>query len=55
MLDLNASITEKDSARRTYLSALHEYWSMYYTLRSLTLYDFERGVGLQEDLERLIK
>ena len=55
VLDLNASITEKDSARRTYLSALHEYWSMYYTLRSLTLYDFERGVGLQEDLERLIK
>ena len=55
VLDLNASITEKDTARRTYLSALYEYWSMYYTLRSLTLYDFERGVALQEDLERLIE
>ena len=40
ILDLNASITEKDSARRNYVTALYDYWSLYYTLRSLTLYDF---------------
>lgn len=55
ILDLNASITEKDSARRNYVTALYDYWSLYYTLRSLTLYDFGQDRPLDEDLERLIK
>ena len=55
ILDLNASITEKDSARRNYVTALYDYWSLYYTLRSLTLYDFGQDQPLEEDLERLIK
>lgn len=55
ILDLNASITEKDSARRNYVTALYDYWSLYYTLRSLTLYDFRQDQPLEEDLERLIK
>ena len=42
VLDLNASITEKDTARRSYITALYNYWSLYYTLRSITLYDFEK-------------
>ena len=55
MLDLNASIEEKDAARRNYLNALHTYWSLYYTLRSLTLYDFRAGQPLQADYEGLIE
>ena len=55
VLDLNASITEKDTARRNYITALYNYWSLYYTLRSLTLYDFERDTPLTEDLERIIE
>ena len=51
VLDLNASISEKDAARRNYVAALNEYWSLYYTLRSLTLYDFERGLPLEEILD----
>lgn len=54
VLDLNASIEEKDSARRNYLNALHTYWSLYYTLRSLTLYDFFAGRPLQVDYEQLV-
>lgn len=54
VLDLNASITEKDSARRNYITALYNYWSLYYTLRSITLYDFERDMPLTEDLEKII-
>ncbi|MDR0765602.1 MAG: TolC family protein [Odoribacteraceae bacterium] len=49
ILDLNASITEKDAARRNYLSTLANYWSLYYTLRSLTLFDFEREMPLAGD------
>lgn len=54
VLDLNASITEKDTARRNYISALYNYWSLYYALRSLTLYDFEKDAPLTENLEGLI-
>lgn len=55
VLDLNASITEKDAARRSYVTALYDYWSLYYTLRSLTLYDFGQNRPLEEDLEVLLK
>ncbi len=55
VLDLNASITEKDTARRNYITALYNYWSLYYTLRSLTLYDFEKSIPLTEDLTRIIE
>ena len=47
VLDLNASINEKDRASRGFLSALSTYWNLYYMLRSMTLYDFEhqREIG----------
>ena len=43
ILDLNAATQEKDAARRNHISALQNFWSLYYTLRSLTGYDFEKG------------
>ena len=49
ILDLNASITEKDAARRSYISALKSYWSLYYGLRSMTGYDFERNQKIEEN------
>ena len=55
VLDLNASISEKDAARRNYVAALNEYWSLYYTLRSITLHDFEHDRPLEEELERLLE
>ncbi len=55
VLDLNASISEKDSARDRYISALYNYWSLYYMIRSITLYDFERQAVLEDDVENLIK
>ena len=49
ILDLNASITEKDAARRSYISALKSYWSLYYGLRSMTGFDFERNQKIEEN------
>ena len=49
ILDLNASITEKDAARRSYIAALKSYWSLYYGLRSMTGYDFERNQKIEEN------
>ena len=54
ILDLNASISEKDSARRNYISALYNYWNLYYGLRSLTGYDFEKMIPITEDYELLL-
>lgn len=51
ILDLNASITEKDTARRNYITTLYNYWSQYFTLRSLTLYDFAKGVMLADEVD----
>ena len=45
---LPISISEKDAARRNYITALYNYWSLYYTLRSITLYDFEVDAPLTE-------
>ncbi|NDW13582.1 TolC family protein [Bacteroides sp. 214] len=55
ILDLNASISEKDSARRAYINTLHNYWSLYYTLRSITLYDFEHNTEIVTNIDELIK
>jgi outer membrane protein TolC len=43
VLELNTALSEKDSARQAAMSALENYWSLYFTLRSLTLYDFEKN------------
>jgi outer membrane protein len=44
--DLNNAQTDKDNSRRSYISALREYWNAYYLLRKLTLYDFETAQAL---------
>ena len=36
ILDFNAATTEKDSAKRSLLSALQTFWTLYYGLRSMT-------------------
>lgn len=38
--NLNIALTEKDTAKRSYLLALKSFWTAYYDLRRLTLYDF---------------
>jgi outer membrane protein TolC len=38
--NLNIALTEKDQAKRAYLDALKSFWTAYYDLRRLTLYDF---------------
>ena len=37
---LHIAQNEKDGARQAYVQALRGYWSAYYRLRRLTLYDF---------------
>jgi outer membrane protein len=44
--DLGIAIQDKDRARRDAILALRDYWQAFYTLRLLTLYDFETNKKL---------
>ena len=54
VLDLNAAIAEKDRSQRDYIRELQNYWSLYYGLRSITGWDFEKGKSLNDDLRDFI-
>ena len=53
VLDLNAAISEKDTARRNCIEAMKTYWMLYYGLRSMTQYDFEHDCPLTERLPEI--
>jgi outer membrane protein len=40
--DLSIAFSEKDQAKRDFIGVLRDYWSAYYRLRWLTLYDIEK-------------
>ena len=54
VLDLNSAITSKDSAYRGYVSALSTWWQLYYTIRSMTGYDFQNDSLLEYQVEKLL-
>ncbi len=54
-LDLNDSRVSKDEARREYINELYLFWNYYYQIRSLTLWDFSAGSGIDADFERDIR
>lgn len=39
--DLNISLSEREKAKRDYISSIEDYWESYYYIRILTLYDFQ--------------
>jgi outer membrane protein TolC len=55
VLDLNKATTDKDNSRNQYISALHNYWRIYYQLRKLSLFDFFAEKPIQVDFEELLK
>ncbi|MBQ7683664.1 MAG: TolC family protein [Bacteroidaceae bacterium] len=54
-LEISDAKTAKDEARQNRISQLHNYWYYYYQLRSIALWDFQKGCGITEDVERLIQ
>ncbi len=54
-LELNDSQSSKDASRSNYISELFLYWYYYYQLRSLTLWDFATGTGIDADIEAIVK
>ncbi|MBS0010290.1 MAG: TolC family protein [Bacteroidales bacterium] len=55
VLELNNADTKKDENRRGYIQALQNYWTYYYNIRSLTLYDFEADRPIETNFDTLIE
>lgn len=45
--DLTLAFGERDQAWRNYIGLLQAFWTTYYTIRQLTLYDFEQNQNIQ--------
>lgn len=55
VIRLNSARNSLDSARRSYISALRRYWTSYYGIRQLTLYDFIEDKPLIQELDELLQ
>jgi outer membrane protein TolC len=55
VLELNNADTRKDQNRRAYVQSLQNYWSYYYNIRSLALFDFVNRRPLETDFEKLLQ
>ena len=55
VLDLNVASQEQDVAKRNYIASLRNYWTAYYNIRKVTLYDFIEQEPLKTDYEKLIE
>jgi outer membrane protein TolC len=52
--ELNLAQTDKDNNRRAYISTLHSYWTYYYQLRKLTLFDFIENKKITVNIQDLM-
>ncbi len=55
VLELNNADTKKDQNKRSYIQALNNYWTYFYNMRALTLFDFINRKPLETDYEKLVE
>ncbi|HPK84896.1 MAG TPA: TolC family protein, partial [Bacteroidales bacterium] len=55
VLELNNADTKKDQNKRNYIQALNNYWTYFFNIRALTLYDFINRKPLETDYEKLVE
>lgn len=53
-LDLNDSQLSKDQNHQDMVNQMYLYWSYYYQIRSLTLWDFTRNAPIDEDFAKIL-
>lgn len=54
VLELNDADARKDQNRRAYVQSLQNYWTYFYNLRQLTLYDFINRKPIETEFEKLL-
>jgi len=50
---LNLARNDVETARRAYIASLRKYWYNYFTIRQLTLFDFEKRSDLMIDFDKI--
>ena len=53
--DLNTAMNAKINATNQYIDQLQTYWSKYFELQKITLYDFINHRDISEDFDKLVK
>lgn len=53
--DFNVANNELESAQAQYLSQLNTFWSYYYTIQRLTLYDYIKNRNIDCDFDEIVK
>jgi outer membrane protein TolC len=51
---LNLARNDVETARRAFISSLRKYWTNYFTIRQLTLFDFEKRSDLIVDFNKIL-
>lgn len=54
VLDFNTAQSERGEAQSGYIRELQNFWSYYYNIQRLTLYDFMRGVNISATFDKVI-
>lgn len=55
VIKLNIASNDQETARISYLNRLRDYWTSYFRLRSLTLFDFETNKPLMVDYDKILE
>ncbi len=53
--DLNTAQSESDAATVNYVREMSNYWTYYFTLRKMTLYDFATETDISAEYDKLVK
>lgn len=51
--DLTSAFSRQNTAQTNYITALRNYWDSYAKIKKLTLFDFENGMSLSENFDRM--
>ena len=54
VIRLNSARNSLENAKNSYINALSSFWESYFEMRSLCLYDFQKGVYLSEDFDNIV-
>ena len=52
--DLNTAQSEKDEAANRYIQELNNYWSYYYNIRRLTLFDYISRTNISAEFDKIV-
>ncbi len=55
IIKLSTSKSASITAKRLYINALETYWEQYYTIRKLTLFDFEKDLSLMKKFDNFVE